>query len=65
MYAEKLNKFENAENLAGKAWQHAVNCDLLEQVKFKDCSMHCCLNICLKRVVNLGHIRTHINWIDC
>jgi hypothetical protein len=41
MYAEKLDKFENAENLAGKAWQHAVNCDLLEQVKFKDCSMHC------------------------
>jgi len=41
MYAEKLKQFENVENLGGKAWQHAVNCDLLEQVKFKDCSMHC------------------------
>ena len=41
MYAEKLKQFENVENLGGKAWQHAVNCDLLEQAKFKDCSMHC------------------------
>ncbi|MFI3123223.1 MAG: hypothetical protein QX194_04740 [Methylococcales bacterium] len=41
MYAEKLKQFENVENLGGKAWQHAVNCDLLEQAKFQDCSMHC------------------------
>jgi HEPN domain-containing protein len=41
MYAEKLKQFENVENLGGKAWQHAFNCDLLEQAKFKDCSMHC------------------------
>jgi HEPN domain-containing protein len=41
MYAEKLKQFENVENLGGKAWQHARSCDLLEQEKFKDCSMHC------------------------
>ncbi len=41
MYAEKLKQFENVENLGGKAWQHARSCDLLDQEKFKDCSMHC------------------------
>jgi hypothetical protein len=30
MYSELFNAFENAENLAGKAWQHALNIDLLE-----------------------------------
>jgi len=41
MYAELLNNFENAETLGGKAWQHAVNLDLIEQVNIKDCSLHC------------------------
>jgi hypothetical protein len=41
MYRELFNKFENAENLVGKAWQHAVNIDLIEQSNIKDCSIHC------------------------
>jgi hypothetical protein len=41
MYAALFKKFENAENLAGKAWQHAVNLDLLEKTLIKDCSLHC------------------------
>ena len=41
MYAEKLSQFENAENLAGKAWEHAVACDVISQTLIKDCSMHC------------------------
>ena len=41
MYAEKLHQFENVENLGGKAWQHAVACDAIEKLNFKDCSMHC------------------------
>lgn len=41
MYADQLKSFENAENLGGKAWQHAVNLDLIEQVNIKDCSLHC------------------------
>jgi hypothetical protein len=41
MYAELLKNFENAETLGGKAWQHAVNLDLIEQVNIKDCSLHC------------------------
>jgi len=41
MYSKLFNKFENAENLAGKAWQHAVNIDLIEQSNIKDCSIHC------------------------
>jgi HEPN domain-containing protein len=41
MYAELLKKFENAENLGGKAWQHAVSIDALEKTKIKDCSIHC------------------------
>jgi hypothetical protein len=40
MYAERLHRFENAENLGGKAWQHAMSLDLLEQVNIKDCSLH-------------------------
>ena len=41
MYAEKLNRFENVENLGGKAWEHAVACDLISQAPIKDCAMHC------------------------
>jgi hypothetical protein len=41
MYSEKLNQFENVENLGGKAWQHAAACDTIETLNFKDCSMHC------------------------
>lgn len=42
MYAEQLKFFENAENLGGKAWQHAVNIDVIEQyTTIKDCSIHC------------------------
>ncbi|MEN8219224.1 MAG: hypothetical protein ABFS56_23255 [Pseudomonadota bacterium] len=29
------------ENLGGKAWQHSVNLDLIEQSTIKDCSLHC------------------------
>jgi len=41
MYAEQLKAFENVENLAGKAWQHAVNLDFIEKTNIKDCSLHC------------------------
>jgi len=41
MYAELFKQFENVENLGGKAWQHALNLDLIEQVNIKDCSLHC------------------------
>jgi HEPN domain-containing protein len=41
MYQDKLKKFENVENLAGKAWEHAVTIDVLTQTKIKDCSIHC------------------------
>lgn len=41
MYAELFKQFENIENLAGKAWQHALNLDLIERVNIKDCSLHC------------------------
>jgi hypothetical protein len=41
MYQDKLKKFENIENLAGKAWEHAVTIDVLTQTKIKDCSIHC------------------------
>ena len=41
MYAELFLPFENAEHLAGKAWQHALNVDLVAQANIKDCSMHC------------------------
>jgi len=41
MYQELFQRFENVENLGGKAWQHSVNIDLLEQSKIKDCSLHC------------------------
>jgi HEPN domain-containing protein len=41
MYAELLKNFENAETLGGKAWQHALNVDLIEQANIRDCSLHC------------------------
>ena len=41
MYADLFKKFENVESLAGKAWQHALNLDLLETTIIKDCSLHC------------------------
>ncbi|MCK5522123.1 MAG: HEPN domain-containing protein [Thiomargarita sp.] len=41
MYGELLKKFENVENLGGKAWQHSLNIDLIEQTNIKDCSIHC------------------------
>lgn len=40
-YSELFKPFENVENLGGKAWQHALNLDLIEQVNIKDCSLHC------------------------
>ncbi|KHD06582.1 hypothetical protein PN36_11605 [Candidatus Thiomargarita nelsonii] len=41
MYQELFQKFENVESLGGKAWQHSLNIDLIEQTKIKDCSLHC------------------------
>lgn len=41
MYAEILKNFANVENLGGKAWQHAMNIDLIEQININDCSLHC------------------------
>lgn len=41
MYQEKFKPFENVENLAGKAWQHAVAIDVLSKTEIKDCAIHC------------------------
>ncbi len=41
MYTEKLNHFENVKNLGGKAWEHAVACDVISKTPVQDCSMHC------------------------
>jgi len=41
MYGKLFQKFENVENLAGKAWQHSINIDWIEQTNIKDCSLHC------------------------
>lgn len=41
MYQEKFKVFENIENLAGKAWEHAVTIDVLNTTPIKDCSIHC------------------------
>jgi len=30
MYTEYFKSFENVENLGGKAWQHAMNVDLID-----------------------------------
>ena len=41
MYKEKFKKFENIENLAGKAWEHAVAIDVLKNTDIKDDSIEC------------------------
>lgn len=41
MYQEKLSHFKHVENLAGKAWQHAVAVDVLAATEIKDCSVEC------------------------
>jgi len=41
MYQGKFKAFENIENLAGKAWEHAVAIDVLTQTNINDCSIHC------------------------
>ena len=41
MYQEKLAQFKNVENLAGKAWEHAIAIDLLSKTDIKDCSIEC------------------------
>ena len=41
MYQKKFQQFENIENLAGKAWEHAVAIDLLNKTNIKDCAIHC------------------------
>ncbi len=41
LYQEKLQQFENVENLAGKSWEHAVAIDVLGNTNIKDCSIHC------------------------
>jgi HEPN domain-containing protein len=41
MYQEKLNRFKNVENLAGKAWQHAIAIDALIKTEIQDCSIEC------------------------
>jgi len=41
MYQHKFKQFENVENLAGKAWEHAVAIDVLNNTNIKDCSIHC------------------------
>jgi len=41
MYKEKFKNFENIENLAGKAWEHAVAIDVLKNTEIKDNSLEC------------------------
>ena len=41
MYQDKLKKFKNIENLAGKAWEHAVAIDALATTDIMDCSIEC------------------------
>ena len=41
MYQKQLKKFKNIENLAGKAWQHAVAIDVLATTDIEDCSVEC------------------------
>ncbi|MEN8215679.1 MAG: hypothetical protein ABFS56_04750 [Pseudomonadota bacterium] len=41
MYQDKLKKFKNIENLAGKAWEHAVAIDVLATTDIIDCSIEC------------------------
>lgn len=41
MYQELFKTFENVKHLGGKAWEHAVAIDLLNNSNIKDCSIHC------------------------
>ncbi len=41
MYQNKLSKFKNIENLAGKAWEHAIAIDVLATTEIIDCSIEC------------------------
>ncbi len=41
MYQKLFQDFENATNLGGKAWEHAVAIDLLNSSNIQDCSIHC------------------------
>jgi hypothetical protein len=41
MYQDKLKNFKNLENLAGKAWEHAVAIDVLATTDITDCSIEC------------------------
>ncbi len=41
MYQKKLAQFKNIENLAGKAWEHAMAIDLLSETDINDCSIEC------------------------
>ncbi|MCK5716259.1 MAG: hypothetical protein KAH77_02135 [Thiomargarita sp.] len=41
MYQNKLSKFKNIENLAGKAWEHAIAIDVLSTTEIMDCSIEC------------------------
>ncbi|OQW92884.1 MAG: hypothetical protein BWK78_00155 [Thiotrichaceae bacterium IS1] len=41
MYQEKLKKFKNVTNLAGKAWEHAVAIDVLANTDIMDCAIEC------------------------
>lgn len=41
MYQNQLAKFKNIENLAGKAWEHAVAIDVLATTEIKDCAIEC------------------------
>jgi hypothetical protein len=41
MYRERFKEFENITNLGGKAWEHAVAIDVLNETNIRDCSIHC------------------------
>jgi hypothetical protein len=41
MYQDKFKAFENIKTLAGKAWEHAVAIDVLNDTNIEDCSIHC------------------------
>jgi HEPN domain-containing protein len=41
MYQELFKTFANVKNLGGKAWEHAVALDLLNNSAIQDCSIHC------------------------
>jgi hypothetical protein len=69
-YSELLNRFENVENLGGKAWEHAVIVDFLGCDKtIVDCTPHCTnyqqmLEMLIKHVLEIKSLtgsyrRTH------